>query len=62
MVQSRVDEDPRIIPCTGLDPNSLVDEGVLREVLVGNRNSCTKHYHSVLPMLELVRELTVFAK
>lgn len=39
MVESRVDENSRIVPSARLDTDSLVDQRVLREVLVGDGNS-----------------------
>lgn len=36
VVERRVDEHTSVIPSTGLDADSFVDEGMLREVLVRN--------------------------
>ena len=38
VVQSRVDQNARIVPSTGFDANSLVDKAALAEVLVRNRD------------------------
>jgi hypothetical protein len=40
MVQSGVNENSGIIPCTGLDTDGLVDERMLREVTVRDSDSC----------------------
>ena len=38
VIEGGVNEDTGIIPSTRLDANRLVDEGMLREVLVRDRN------------------------
>ena len=38
VIEGGVDEDAGIVPSTRLDANRLVDEGMLREVLVRDRN------------------------
>lgn len=36
MIQRRVNENARVVPSTRLDTNSLVNQGVLGEVLAGD--------------------------
>ena len=36
VVQGRVDEDTRVVPCARLDADGLMNQAVLREVLVRN--------------------------
>ena len=38
VIEGGVDEDAGIVPSTRLDANRLVDEGMLREVLVRDRD------------------------
>lgn len=40
MVEGRVDEDPAIVPSTGLDSNRLVNQATLSEKLVRQHNRC----------------------
>ena len=39
VIQSRVDQDTTVVPCSRLDPDSLVDKTALSKHLVGNHDS-----------------------
>jgi hypothetical protein len=39
VVQGGVDQDTTIVPCSGLDPDGLVDQSALHKRLVGDGDS-----------------------